>query len=755
MAEAILIKKTDVSVANGGLTLSPQQSQSSLFSSPEVVDLYCQTVGSSVEGRPSSGSAYGELSSSFILVSDRSGISSMDPSEYVEVRSQPLGGHDKTTQEPPPSGVADTHTINSALAAGEKEHLTELMSEEPTVWNAAVLKSSAVDHSDSVRDSEMGGLNAVTIAAEPKMFERDPLQIPTVTTTEVGTQASTDISDGCSQTLPEIKKDKQLQTSALTTPTSIFHEHTILDVSPLASPSEEEIVDMSASTVLIERHISQKEGRILKNNNKELRLKIKKLTEVMEQMQKQKETVKNENERLKSELESGTKVADIEAAMELKEKEFRRYVEELEEQQELELEQYRNRLQKAVKYEERVEEKLKENVEVISELQKSINLLQEQLVELKKKHTQSTEKSELLISKLQASEMKRVVTESENSVLNEKVNQLTKELATLRKSHKHHHHHHSHHEHSDDKTKPSSHPDTTVNEQTPGKDPEDMTSESKTGEEPKQDLQKSTVGTSQGNDATQRTIESSLSNEVRSHPKPKPRQKFYEPHDPKSKQKESRPRPAQALVAPRLQSVAHLHHMMPHQKQQLQQSGSHLLPRHQQQVLTKPPPQLHSTAGRDLQQQQQQLNRPSFLPLKGQKQEPPLAAPRAQPPPPLSDAQKLAATASWVQQLPEPNERKIIIENKTDKGRVKQEYTEAVDVPKPNERLAAEGNDLNSLSEERIEEITRQLKGEGEGIGIVCECPICGKVLHSRESDYGVLLHVELCLQQSELGAKQ
>lgn len=47
-----------------------------------------------------------------------------------------------------------------------------------------------------------------------------------------------------------------------------------------------------------------------------------------------------------------------------------------------------------------------------------------------------------------------------------------------------------------------------------------------------------------------------------------------------------------------------------------------------------------------------------------------------------------------------------------------------------------------SLSEERIEEIASQLRGAP-----VVVCPVCQKILHARENDYAVLLHVEYCLR--------
>ena len=743
MADPILVQETTFQG-----TLSPQRSQTSLYSAPEVVtDLY--HTGSSLGGKPRNGSP--GLSSSFVLISDESHSGEQPLStEYVEV-----------SQKPSRTGGLEMNIIDTA---GSTDSSAERVTQDAKPSPCPGVDSTTRDVQRWLEESEHLNSAAVGVTVHVPIETASPL-LPKITTTliSVGTQTQTvhhyhtaNIRDGATQTLPEIKDSEVKRQSAVgaTTPTSVL-EHADLrlhdQVSPLGSPSDE-VVDMSASTVLIERHISQKEGRMLKSSNKELRLKIKKLTEILEQMQK-------ENKRLKNETESGVKIA---AAQTDKERELKRQIEEMEEQQELELEQYRKEIQKAAEYEERVEEELKGNTKIIAELQKTISALQKQLVKAQEECKKYSEKAEALSLKLEACETKALVAESENSVLNEKVNSLMKELATLKKS-KHHHHHHQQQLQSDEKSK---HP---VHSSNGGENPlikdhsvEDVPSKSdKEQELIKQDQLEKHVGATQGGGDVMK-LEASLAHDVfkSSHPKPKPRQKQpYEAHNPHalassstgpnkaSKPKEGRPpnKPVQALVAPKLQSVAHL--------QPLKQlpSGAkygeeYLLPyyHHEQQQVSKPaPPKVQSHGGASA--AEGRLGRPSFLPLKGQTQAPlQLVEPQATqiPPPPLSDAQKLAATANWVKQLPEPKERKQKIEKQDQKIVDKTE--------KPGEAsaltIAEMGNDLNSLSEERIEEITRQLKGDS---GVVCECPICGKVLHSRESDYGVLLHVELCLQQA------
>ena len=760
MADTILIQET--SATGFQSPLSPQRSQTSLYSAPELVPVDLYQTGSSLGGKPRDGSP--GLSSSFVLISDES-HSGEQPlsSEYVEV-SERLAVDNKPSSHDQAMAIAVNTTDISApgrTSSSLAERVTEATKASPLCLPGGVDSTSEVQKwlEDSVQHSRAG------VPMETAALGLLPLK-PKTTTLEMGTQIGHPYvrsKDGATQTLPEIKDSKEKQQPTIaTTPTSIL-DHT---VSPLESPSDE-VVDMSASTVLIERHISQKEGRMLKNNNKELRLKIKKLTEVLEQMQK-------ENKRLKNEIESGIKIAAAQLALVDKEREHKRRIEEMEEQQEMELEQCRKEIQKATKYEERAEENLKENAKMIAELQETISALQGQLVQVQEENKIYSEKIEVLTSKLKAYETRASVTESENSVLSEKVNRLMKELAALKKT-KHHHHHHHHQQqphqlqrsdeeymaHSSNKGQIPSIKDQPI---------EDVTSKGGREQEPaKLDQQEKAASNSQfqgGDDVAKLEAPRDVK---ASQPKPKPRQKqSYQAHNPQlqaltsgnaaglnqkaSKPKGSQPpnRPVQALVAPKLQSVAHLQPL-----QQLPTGvkyGQEYPPycyHEEQQVPKQTPPKMPGVSAAE-----GRLNRPSFLPLKGQSQAPlqlvePQAAPHVQPPPPLSEAQKLAATANWVQQLPEPKERKQKVEkqepkisDKTEKQRDEMQQVSASG--------AVGGNDLNSLSEERIEEITRQLKGDR---GVVCECPICGKVLHSRESDYGVLLHVELCLQQSEAAA--
>ena len=774
MDDPVLVQETSVAFQN---PLFPQRSQNSLYSTPELVPVDLYQTGSSLGGKPRDGSP--GLSSSFVLISDES-HSGEQPlsSEYVEVSERVENkssspSHDQTLE------IITVNTTDASVpgrtdCSSAKRGTNAMKVASPLYLPGGVDSTSEVQKwlEESAQHSA-AGVPMETAALGGLL----PLKPKITTLAEVGTQTGHPYTnrsrDGATQTLPEIKdSEEKRQPTVATTPTSILDHAGLHDqVSPLNSPSDE-VVDMSASTVLIERHISQKEGRMLKNNNKELRLKIKKLTEVLEQMQK-------ENKRLKNEIESTIKIAAAQSALVDKEREHKRQIEELEEQQEMEIEQYRKEIQKAAEYEERAEEKFKENAEMIADLQKTISGLQEQLIQAQDESKKYSKEVEALTLKLKAYETRASVTESENSVLSEKVNRLMKELAALKKSKHHHHHHHQQHL-SDEKSKEyAGAPSSNRGQHPPIMDPssEDVASKSGQEQEPdQQEKQEKLASTSQfqgGGDVT--NLEASLApHDLKaSQPKPKPRQKqSYQRHSPQlqalasntsnaaglnqkaSKPKEGRPpnRPVQAMVAPKLQSVAHLQPL-----QQLPTGvkyGQEYLPpyyyHHEEQPASKPtPPKVHgasaAAAGR--------IDRPSFLPLKGKSPVPlQLVEPQAahvQPPLPLSEAQKLAATANWVQQLPEPKERKQKIEKQdqkiTDKQREEIPQASALTVAG-----AVGGNDLNSLSEERIEEITRQLKGDGS---VVCECPICGKVLHSRESDYGVLLHVELCLQQSEAAA--
>ena len=774
MDDPVLVQETSVAFQN---PLSPQRSQNSLYSTPELVPVDLYQTGSSLGGKPRDGSP--GLSSSFVLISDES-HSGEQPlsSEYVEVSERV----ENKSSSPSHDQTLEIITVNTTDASvpGRTDCSSAKRGTNAMKVASPLCLPGGVDSTSEVQKwlEESAQHSAAGVPMETAVLGGLlPLNPKITTLAEVGTQTGHPYTnrsrDGATQTLPEIKdSEEKRQPTVATTPTSILDHAGLHDqVSPLNSPSDE-VVDMSASTVLIERHISQKEGRMLKNNNKELRLKIKKLTEVLEQMQK-------ENKRLKNEIESTIKIAVAQSALVDKEREHKRQIEELEEQQEMEIEQYRKEIQKAAEYEERAEEKFKENAEMIADLQKTISGLQEQLVQAQDKSKKYSKEVEALTLKLKAYETRASVTESENSVLSEKVNRLMKELAALKKSKHHHHHHHQQHL-SDEKSKEyAGAPSSNRGQHPPIMDPssEDVASKSGQEQEPdQQEKQEKLASTSQfqgGGDVTNLEASLALHNLKASQPKPKPRQKqSYQRHNPQlqalasntsnaaglnqkaSKPKEGRPpnRPVQAMVAPKLQSVVHLQPL-----QQLPTGvkyGQEYLPpyyyHHEEQPALKPtPPKVHgasaAAAGR--------IDRPSFLPLKGKSPVPlQLVEPQAahvQPPLPLSEAQKLAATANWVQQLPEPKERKQKIEKQdqkiTDKQREEIPQASALTVAG-----AVGGNDLNSLSEERIEEITRQLKGDG---GVVCECPICGKVLHSRENDYGVLLHVELCLQQSEAAA--
>ena len=743
--------------------LSPQRSVRS--ESPELIDFY--PTHSSVGGVQSETSFDSRgLGSSFVVVTDESnvGVPRDLSSEYVRVDS--VDDDDMKTKSQmfasgPPSATSfageDERGSSLRLLSGEKsiscstalDVIDSSAEREVQLPHESVVSLS---YSSSTSEINLSGVKSIK---EPTTFDHDseqfasqdvqqlskasnwslvstssatcildqnmvtsaepllnqnveaPLKLP-VMSEEKKIQTTPDIRDWSTQTSPVRKSSKQDPTASASN--LIFQEDT--EFSPfVVDPPSDEVVDMSASTVLVERHISQKEGRILKSNNKEQRLKIKKLTEVLEQMRK-------ELDKLRNEMESKSKDDDMKSAMILKEKELRRHIEELEDEHKLEVEKYkveleeckvklekyktelekceveleeqRNRSQEA---EERSQKKLVENEKVIVELQSAINTLQEQIMESKKELEKSEKMVKDLLSQLQASGTKNIITETEISVLKEKIDHLMKELADPKKS-KHHHQEHHHHQLLDDKSQHNVH---RVHEQSITRDPnrsEDVFSKPRKEPKPIEHDVHVAGSTSHGGDAG-KASESSLN----SYPKPKPRQ-YYEHHDPPHAshvhKSQPKPRPVQALVAPRLPFVGH--NLLP-----LVNDGEHLQPYHHHLAVTKPPP-----------------------------------AAQAKPTPPLNDAQKLAATANWVHKLPEHDERK---QNSDKTVKEKQEDRGEYGVFNyPNRR------EKSDLSEERIDELSRSE-------GTVITCPICFQVLHSREK-YGIELHVERCLQQSQAGLR-
>ena len=180
---------------------------------------------------------------------------------------------------------------------------------------------------------------------------------------------------------------------------------------------DQNITDMSSSTIFIEKFVSQKEAQMLKSSNKDLRLKLRKLTEILEEKEleneKYKKMLSQTQESLKQRIEQeGQAHEDISG---LKER-FQAQQNELERQQ--------RRGEEERERTENVNKKLIIEKSVLEEKMKNLSL---------EKETLFVRSSQLLLQ-LQESETKRVVVNSEKHVLQGKIDYLSAELRKLKLS---------------------------------------------------------------------------------------------------------------------------------------------------------------------------------------------------------------------------------------------------------------------------------------------------------------------------------
>lgn len=217
------------------------------------------------------------------------------------------------------------------------------------------------------------------------------------------------------------------------------------DSEPLPSPGAEADL-MSSSTVFVDQFTSQKEAKILKNHNKELRQKLKKLTKLMETLQQEKLALQSKTVESNSQLSA---IRDLDLRLKQAEEEKRK----LEEQCQL--------------------------------LHNEKEQLKEKLYAAQNECRTQVERSADLLSKVQEYETQNTVLVSENEVLKGKLHQLEqaqkherkerrreKERLAERKVQEHHKSHHA----------VPSKPLATKNEHQDSK-PKALNSETKVGEQ--------------------------------------------------------------------------------------------------------------------------------------------------------------------------------------------------------------------------------------------------------------------------------
>ena len=131
-------------------------------------------------------------------------------------------------------------------------------------------------------------------------------------------------------------------------------------------------------------------------------------------------------------------------------------------------------------------------------------------------------------------------------------------------------------------------------------------------------------------------------------------------------------------------------------------------------------------------------NRPTDLPLAG--------GARLKPtPPPANTQQSRAHDAQHKQHRQAAHDlepaRKPSVSASKHQEQVTPRQRDQASAPKPQPSIKREAG---HISERRVEEITQSLRGAPTVV-----CPICQKVLHARQNEYSVLLHVEHCLSKA------
>lgn len=202
--------------------------------------------------------------------------------------------------------------------------------------------------------------------------------------------------------------------------------------SPLCST---EVIDMTSSTVMAEKHVMQREARMLKTSNKDLRAKIQKLSEILEE---KKASMNNLLEALSERESKLLQVIERESTLEAINEGLAEDVSSLNRRLSAQSEREREQ-KKHVDALQRQLERSEESRSKLENLNKKLliqnNTLEQKLKQLSQENKTVFERSSKLLTQLQDMETKREVEKSENKVLRVKLDYLSAELRSLKLSH--------------------------------------------------------------------------------------------------------------------------------------------------------------------------------------------------------------------------------------------------------------------------------------------------------------------------------
>ncbi len=685
-------------------------------------------IDASEEGPKSDSST---LDSSFILVSEensRSISGSEFASEYVMAQLDPKSeeGSDanqeneiKSTSEITSSNDSADIEVSVSSTAPKKEDEEDSNTANlvngyvicPSLTETATLMETVVSTDENIKESVK-----LQVDTPPAVIQLPPA---TITTTEA--KPGSEIETESKILLLDVLKTSDA------VPTS-FHSDTAAAsalLTPLLPPQIP--ADMSSSTVIIEKHVTQREARSLKSSNRELRLKIHKLTEILEEKKDMlasltdsllKQEVKlQETERSRTEFEEERKRWESSVAI-LKEKllEHARIEEELKHK----LQSNKTKLL-SIEGNRRMTESLNKKLLI----EKSA--LEEKVKQLTQENKTIFERSSKLLTQLQDSETRREILRSEKQVLQVKIDYLHAELRKIR-----------------------------VGEDEGRRRQEMVSGMERRAPVHSQEKRHAKMARQQQSFGKPNATHGELLNQQHSfsktnateYPRYAPNPKLQPPTT-RSESSNMKPPPTTNSPPPLSNPPAQLQ-VRPNQLPILG-------------VRNKPP----KTNAAPKQTQPRATN---AIPHTTNAKKDPVPVPSRHRDNPVGGN-------DW---NPKEKEGGVVERRRSDedyhcmpledfrhppageKGRgtstsdPERQQGTTVETRHHQGGVAAGSKDTETLAEGRIEVLESQLKGGGtdEGVASV-ECPICGKKLHSRENDFAIMLHVEYCIQLSEEQNKQ
>lgn len=289
---------------------------------------------------------------------------------------------------------------------------------------------------DGVHSSEAALTISYVVCSSGPIAESPPITALDNSQSESESSSKSLLSHDPQKAESSLPSERSLKTEAeeshgISKPSSLASSYSDLSA-VLASPLGPEVTDMSSSTVIIEKHMTQREARMLKTANKDLRVKVHKLSEILEEK--------------KGLVDSLTGTLTENESRLLQMEEHMRSLEEEREKSENTAASFKHQLLKSNQREKELQRQLlviqnqvqrNENSRRKTEgLNKKLMIenstLEGRVKQLSQENKTIFERSSKLLTQLQDSETKREIERSEKNVLQVKIDYLVTELKKLK-----------------------------------------------------------------------------------------------------------------------------------------------------------------------------------------------------------------------------------------------------------------------------------------------------------------------------------